>query len=225
MLKIWHRWASGYELENTLASFIKAIDLWVDMIELDVRICASWELIVSHDDDLYRLLNVEQDIYTASLNEIQQHRFHNNEYIITLRDALDLIDKRSKVNIEVKHISASVELVNLLSDYVNNKWRNWDHFIISSFDQYAIRMVKDLEPKACIWALVEWIIIWYAEFAEKLWCYSIHLNIDYINQEFVNDSHARWIKVYTYTCNTKIQIKRAYDLWVDGIISDYPDKI
>ena len=38
ILKIGHRGASGYESENTLISFQKAIDLKVDGIELDVHL-------------------------------------------------------------------------------------------------------------------------------------------------------------------------------------------
>ena len=46
-IKIGHRGAAGYEPENTLASFAKAIELGVDMIELDVHQCKSGELVVA----------------------------------------------------------------------------------------------------------------------------------------------------------------------------------
>ena len=39
MIKIGHRGALGYEPENTLASFQKALNLDVDMVELDVYVC------------------------------------------------------------------------------------------------------------------------------------------------------------------------------------------
>ena len=50
MVIIGHRGASGYEPENTLRSFAKAIELGVDMIEFDVHVCASGELVIIHDD-------------------------------------------------------------------------------------------------------------------------------------------------------------------------------
>lgn len=210
MLKIWHRWASGYELENTLQSFTKAINLWVDMIELDIRLCASGELIVCHDDDLSRLLDVDQDIYML---------------IPTLIQVLDLINRKTKINIEIKHISAVEPLIRLLTYYVADRGWQWEDFLISSFDHYAIRLAKELEPSMYIWALVEWVMIWYSDFAEKLWCYSLHMSIDFVNQQLVDDAHARWLQVYIYTCNTAKQIARCYELWVDGVISDYPDRI
>ena len=40
-LKIGHRGVSGHEPENTLRSFRKAIELGVNMVELDVYVCKS----------------------------------------------------------------------------------------------------------------------------------------------------------------------------------------
>ena len=47
----------GYEPENTLLSFKKAIKLGVDMIELDVHLCKSGELVVIRDKKVDRTTN------------------------------------------------------------------------------------------------------------------------------------------------------------------------
>jgi glycerophosphoryl diester phosphodiesterase len=57
MLKIGHRGARGYEPENTLIAFQKAIDLQVDLIELDVHLSADGELMVIHDETIDRTTN------------------------------------------------------------------------------------------------------------------------------------------------------------------------
>lgn len=225
MLKIWHRWACGYEIENTLASFAKAIDLWIDMIELDLHICTSGELIVFHDQDLFRILGIDKYIYMMDFSEISSYKLTNNQSIPRLSQVLDLINRRVKINIEIKNIAAIEPLLDLLSHYISQKWRTWNDFLISSFDHYAICLAKKLQPNIYIWALSEWIMIWYADFAEKLWCYSLHTSIEFANAEIVNDAHNRWLQLYIYTCNTKLQIQKAYDLWADGIISDFPDMI
>ena len=41
MFKVAHRGASGYEPENTILAFKKALELQVDMIELDARLCKT----------------------------------------------------------------------------------------------------------------------------------------------------------------------------------------
>jgi len=51
---IAHRGASAEAPENTLSSFQKAIDLKVDMIELDVQLSRDGVPIVIHDETLHR---------------------------------------------------------------------------------------------------------------------------------------------------------------------------
>jgi len=54
MLKIAHRGASGYELENSFAAFDKAVELGVDAIETDVRVTKDKKLVLIHDNRVDR---------------------------------------------------------------------------------------------------------------------------------------------------------------------------
>ena len=54
ILKIGHRGAKGYAPENTLASFEKALELGVDMIELDVQNSKDFIPMVIHDKTIDR---------------------------------------------------------------------------------------------------------------------------------------------------------------------------
>ena len=54
VLRTGHRGAAGYEPENTLRSFEMAIRLGSEMIELDVHVCSSGELVVIHDEKVDR---------------------------------------------------------------------------------------------------------------------------------------------------------------------------
>jgi glycerophosphoryl diester phosphodiesterase len=51
---------------------------------------------------------------------------------------------------------------------------------------------------------------------------AIELNVD---QNFVDDAHKRDLKVYVWTVNDPEDIKKMKDLGVDGIFSDFPDRI
>ena len=53
----------------------------------------------------------------------------------------------------------------------------------------------------------------------------IVLFVDYVDQEFVDDIHARGMQVFVFTVNDFDEIRRIQDLSVDGLISDYPDRI
>src|SRR6056297_2287931 len=102
VLKIGHRGAMGYEPENTLRSFKKAIELNVDMVELDVYVCSSGELVVIHDDKVDKTTNGKGYVSEKSFDELRKLDAGMGEKIPTLQEVLDLIDKRAKVNIELK---------------------------------------------------------------------------------------------------------------------------
>ena len=67
VLRIAHRGASGHQPENTLAAISKALEIKVDIIEIDVRVCKTGELVVFHDLTLERTTNGSGLIADASL--------------------------------------------------------------------------------------------------------------------------------------------------------------
>ena len=50
-----HRGASGYAPENTLEAFRLAAEMGAHGVELDVHICRSGELVVTHDETVERV--------------------------------------------------------------------------------------------------------------------------------------------------------------------------
>ncbi len=65
----------------------------------------------------------------------------------------------------------------------------------------------------------------YAALAEKLDAYSINVSQEFINKEFVEDAHQRGLKIFAFTVNEIDDIKRMRDLGVDGVFSNYPDRV
>ena len=72
MLIIGHRGAMGHETENTLASIQKAMDLGVDMIEIDVFKIKSNEIVVFHDERVERLTNGGGAIEEYNIYDLRQ---------------------------------------------------------------------------------------------------------------------------------------------------------
>ena len=83
MIKIGHRGACGYKPENTLSSFVKAIALGVDMIELDVHVTRDGYLVVRHDEEIL-VGNKKEKISTKILRELQIYDAGQGEHIPTL---------------------------------------------------------------------------------------------------------------------------------------------
>lgn len=53
--------------------------------------------------------------------------------------------------------------------------------------------------KLSIGALTSCYPLEYARFAEKLAAYSVHLDVNFISKNFVEEAHRRGLKVYVYT--------------------------
>lgn len=225
VLRIGHRGACGYEPENTLLSFKKAVELNVDMVELDVYVCKTCELVVIHDDKVDRTTDGKGYVIEKTFNELRELDAGKGEKIPTLNEVLDLINKKLKVNIELKGVSTAKPVSVLIEDYVKNKGWKYDDFLISSFNHYELREFNRLNSDVKIGALITGIPIGFAEFAKKVNAYSVNLCIEFINPEFVNDAHERGLKVYVWTANDLDDIQRMRDLGVDGIFSNYPDRI
>lgn len=224
-LKIGHRGAMGYAPENTLKSFKKALELNVDMIELDVYACKSGELVVIHDDKLDRTTNGKGYVVEKNLDELRNLDAGQGEKIPLLSEVLDVIQRRSKVNIELKGENTAKPVHDLIENYVKNKSWEYEDFMISSFNHYELKKFGELNKNIKLGALIVGIPIGFAEFAQKINAHSVNLCVEFINQEFVDDAHRRGLKVYVWTVNDFDEIKRIKNLHVDGIFSNFPDRL
>jgi len=222
---IGHRGACGYETENTLASFEKAIELGVDMIELDVWRCASGELVVFHDKFVDKLTDDSGYIIKKSLEEINQLRMQNNHSIPTLKEVFDCVNRRVKIDIELKNRQVTPLVVALIEEYVDQKGWSYDDFLVTSFDHCALHEFKALCPHVKIGTLLSSIPLTLGAFADEINTDVVILNGDCINQAIVTDIHARGKQVFVYTINNPQEIQKMKELGIDGIITNYPDRI
>jgi len=217
-----HRGASGYEPENTLAAVEKAITLGADWIEIDVYIVEK-ELVVFHDQRLERTTNGTGLIMEQSLEYIRSLDAGNGQRIPTLQEVLNLVNRRAGINIELKGPGTADYTVSLIQGNIRNEKWAYENFLISSFNHHELARVKYLEPLIKTGALAVGIPIGYARFAQELGAYSVHCNLDFVNEAFVQDAHARSLKVFVFTVNNQDDLARMEALGVDGVFTNYPE--
>jgi len=225
VLKIGHRGAQGYEPENTILSFKKALMLNVDMIEFDVCLCKTGEVVLFHDKRVDMLTDDSGFVANKTLSELQSYDLGKGEKILTLQETLDFINRQTKLNIEIKGQGCAQAVYNILENYIKEKQWHWDDFLISSFNHYELLDFKQLTSEAKIGAIIAGIPIGYAECAAKVDAYSIHASKEFVNQALIDDAHKRNMKVFVYTPNAAEDIELMRSMGVDGIFSDYPDRI
>jgi len=226
VLKIGHRGARGYEPENTLLSLKKALELNVDMIEIDVNVCKTGEIILFHDKRIDLVTLDTGYVSDKTFSELRSYDMGKGQNIATLEEALDFIDKRTKVNVEIKGEGIARRVYQILEKYVSQKGWLWDGFLVSSFNHYELlEFNRVANNKIKIGAIIASIPIGLAECATKVGAYSIHASKEFINKVLVDDAHSRNLKVFVYTPNVKEDIEKMKSLGVDGIFSDFPDRV
>lgn len=113
---IAHRGLHLFAPENSLAAYKAACEANM-AIELDVRQTKDGQLVCFHDKYTKRLLNIPGKISMFSLNTLKKCRIlDSKEYVPTLRQALELIDCKVDVLIEVKGFVNSQYLSELLKE-------------------------------------------------------------------------------------------------------------
>ncbi|MCK8142802.1 glycerophosphodiester phosphodiesterase [Flavobacterium sp. I-SCBP12n] len=225
MLKIGHRGAKGFEPENTLISFLKALDLKVDGIELDVHLSLDDELIVIHDETIDRTTNGNGFVKTLSLSELKAFRINNEHEIPTLIEVLDLVNQNCLVNIELKSYETAEKIVVLIEKYVSEKNWKYNQFIVSSFDWNALQQVRFLSEEIHIGVLTETDLDLALAFAKFIQARSIHPHFHLLNKENVSKIQAKGIHVFPWTINEPEDIEKIKQYNINGIITDFPDRI
>ena len=225
MLKIGHRGANGYEPENTLISFQKALEMQVDGIELDVHLSADGELIVIHDETLDRTTNGSGPVNKLSSRELKQFRINDYYEIPFLSQVFDLVDKNCFINIELKSYETADKVVELIEQYVAEKNWSYDHFLVSSFDWNALQQVRFLNEDIQIGVLTETDLDLALAFAKFIKAKSIHPNFHLLNKENVSKIQQKGLQVFPWTVNELEDIEKIKAYKVNGIITDFPDRI
>lgn len=224
IITIGHRGVWGHEPENTLLSVERALSYDIDFIEIDVAVCKTGEIIAIHDATLDRTTNGTGFVSDKTLEELQMLDAGKGQKIPLLQAVLDLIDKKKKINIEIKGEGSAQLVMGIVNQYVSNRGWQYKDFLISSFNHHELNVLHALSPDIMIGAVVAGIPIDYAACATRLHAYSIHLSKEFVNKAFVDDAHRRGIKVFVYTINDAVYFEKMKVFGIDGIFTDFPDR-
>lgn len=233
LLRIGHRGAAGTRPELTRSSFERAIALGCDMIELDVQLTRDRRLVVLHDRRLGRTVAGRGTVRRRSLDELRAldagawfGSAYAGEPVLSLDDVLDLTRGRVDLNVEIKSPQADwVGTADVLADLLR-RHRRLGSTIVSCFDPGALHCLRAREPRARLG------VLWEGRNAASAWplaaalsAVSIHPKWTRVNAGFVAAAHRRELLVLAWTVNDPTAMERLAALGVDGIISDYPERI
>lgn len=241
VIVIAHRGASGLAPENTIASFTKAMEFNVDFIELDVHVSKDDSLIVIHDYNVERTTNGEGEIEDLTYNYIKSldagSEFKpefKGEKVPTLDEVIKLSGGKTKVLIELKWPKDGLykDLVKkVIACIRSNKAESW--VVIQSFEVAYLDEMHTLAPDLeCQQLIIAPKGIMPMHVTRKLkggkftplpYVRSVNPHHMFVTKAWVEKMHKEHKTVYPFTLNTEEKMRKAINLGVDGIITNFPD--
>ncbi len=236
---IAHRGFSGAAPENTMAAFEAAADLGVGF-ELDVILCATGEVVISHDKNVDRTTDGEGMIGDLSLAELKSldagswyGEAFTGETIPTLREVLERFGGVVPIDIEIKNCKPIEPLVDAVVAEVERA-DMVDQVFVTSFNPYMLARVREQNPairrgmltgtfKDEDLSLIEKVIL------RRLWLRGKVAPVSFVEERVRIRKHKvkRWqrhgYEVLTWTVNDEAEMRRMIDIGVDGIITNHPD--
>lgn len=230
---VGHRGAKGDAPENTLGSFARAVSLGTKAVELDVRTCATGELVVFHDPTLARLTEGRDARRIADLpfSELARVRLPAGERVPMLAEVLErLAPDGAGVNVEMKHdvpdraavVRATAELLRAKDPRVP--------VIVSSFHPAMLLALAPLAPGIPLALLVHRSNYHPAMIAAALAAarlgrpalHAVHLERTITTARRVTALRERGLLVSVWTVNDRAEASRLASMGVDSVISDEP---
>lgn len=206
--------------DNTLASVNDAIELKVEMVEVDIRQTKDSQIVCFHDPDIQGELIRDLD-YSEIIEKDSQ--------IPTLEQVLWSAKGKIGIEIELKEPGYELEVVSIARDYFN-----YDKFVLKSFHPQVVERVKEIDQKIFAGLLVG------SAFSLEQLFFTLKeaftsTNFKQTNADFISPYYkifeAGWFSRFTrnnvpiqvWTVNDVESIRTLINQQVHSIITDIPE--
>ncbi len=232
-INIAHRGYSGRFPENTMRAFTEAVAAGARGIEFDVQLSRDGEPVVIHDEKLGRTAEGSGWVKDYTWKELRLldaggwlDEAYRGERIPHLEEVLDLgAAEGLLMNLELK--TGTLPYPGLAEKAVKmiDRKRIVDRMIVSSFNHRTVQELAGMNPD------LPTAIIYAAGMFEP-WNYAglvnagaLHPGWDFVDQYLVDGAHRAGMLVNTWTVNESEQMDAMIALGVDGIITNFPNRL
>lgn len=252
VLNIAHRGGRGLAPEGTLTAFENASRLDVDMFEYDIHITKDGHLVVSHDATVNRTTDGVGWINRMTLEEVQAldagynfidtkgHYSYRDQgvYIPTVAEVFERFPNMRHL-IEIKdtndvalYETAIQELWHLIQEYKmedNVLVGSFNHDIIERFEavtwgQIPIGAGED-EVRQFVTMHIPYLNGLAESNVDSLQLPTRAEGYDLTKENMIKGAKERNISLYYWTINDEQTMRELIAKGVDGIITDYPDRL
>ncbi len=226
---IAHRGASGVAPENTAAAIRKALEMGARVIEFDVRGTADGGLVLFHDDKLERVAGREGSIETISLKEattLEVGKWFGNgsfagEKVMELSEAIQMSREGGAIPLIERKTGDAAAYAKVIRSLGAET-----EVIVQSFDWKFLKAFRASLPQTPIGALgskeVDGDRVTQLTDLKPDWVGWKHSDL---SPSLVEIFHGLEFRVASWTVNDPEVTSRLLGWGVNGIITDYPDKM
>jgi glycerophosphoryl diester phosphodiesterase len=217
---IGHRGAPRERPENTLPSFLRALELQADGIELDVH-CTKDRVVVVHHDEIPRatppsgrLAGMRIDALT--FDELQGFSVRGLALISTLEEALAVIKGRVDVFVELKGEAIEHEVIAVIRGSIAPA-----RCAVHSFDHAQIARARTLAPDIRGGILFDRRVDDPVAAMREADALDVWPSQEHVDEELVERVHGAGGRVIPWTVNKASQAVALASLGVDGLCTDF----
>jgi glycerophosphoryl diester phosphodiesterase len=227
-LVIGHRGASAHAAENTLTAFRLAMLQDADGIELDVKRCASGEVVVMHDATVDRTTDGAGQVHALSFDQLRAlDASGGGEPPPTLDEVFELIKPHPTflINIEITNYTTPRDGLEDAVIEIVRRHGIGHRVLYSSFNHLLVRKLAALDPDIPRALLYDRSMplplrnVWLSPLIRHEFRHPHH---SAVTLDFVRKQRAAGRGVNVWTVNEVTDIRRMIAAGVTGIIGDSP---
>jgi glycerophosphoryl diester phosphodiesterase len=249
VLNIGHRGASGHAPEHTIPAYDLALQQGADYIEIDLQLTSDGVLVALHDKTLNRTADAPEGVPErycrgpVSKKTLEQIKMcdvgswfspeYAGQQIPTLEEIFELYGTSVNYYIETKNPDAAPgmeeELLRLMEDYglIEPAAEDWQ-VLIQSFSAESLMKIHELEPSLPLiqlyWSGSSKTIQRDLE-AASAYAVGIGPYKKDVDANLVAAAHELCLAVHPYTVNETAEMEALISLGVDGMFTNFPDRL
>ena len=246
-LVIAHRGGAAQWPENTLYAFRNAIESGADALEFDVHATSDGKLVVIHDATVDRTTDGSGRVDGMTWEALQDldagyHWTQDGGASFPYRGMGLKVPSLAQVLSTLPDARMIIEL-KAVSDAARERFSNAigsspnpERKVIASFQGESVKYIRDNNPGIATSSTAgEVLLFWVLNTArlgfafvpegETMQVPPSFRDLTMVNERFVSGAHRHNVDVYVWTINEEADMKRLIEHGVDGIITDYPDRL
>ncbi|NLI70430.1 MAG: glycerophosphodiester phosphodiesterase [Firmicutes bacterium] len=236
MMILGHRGSPREAPENTIPSFLTALERGADGIELDVTLSRDKALIIIHDYTLSRTTDGRGLAARRTLEQLKSldagsyfSRQFAGTRIPTLQEVIEALGRKAFIMIEIKTslVGANMETADAVAAVVA-RHDLYKRVVVSSFNPFALVRTRKTDPHIPVGLLHFPLVpslLQRGSFADMVRPAVLHPHHRLVNRKYMEQARMLGCRVIPWTVNAEEDLNRMMQMGVDGVITDYPGRI